>query len=97
MSDPRHSFKLMLFRKSGKKPSKKHDIEEKYAADGLPYEIYGEGLGLEDISKLYDKFLKQTQKNSNTDDDWEEVEPNKKDNKYGDDSDDEIDVDEEFL
>jgi len=87
----------MLLRKKGEKVNNKsHQTEEKFDKDGIPYEIYGEGYGLEDIKSFLDKFNKQANTNSNTcktDDDWEEIEDKKANlNKSGD-SDNEIDID----
>lgn len=91
----------MLLRKKGEEVNNKnHHAEEKYDKDGFAYEIYGEGYGLEDIKSLLNKFNKQVGKNSNTDDEWEEIEDenDKKANlNKSADSDDEMEIDEEDI
>ncbi len=93
---------MLLRKKSEEVNNKSHHTEEKLDKDGIPYEIYGEGYGLEDIKSLLNKFNKQVNKNSknNTDDDWEEIEDEntKKSNlNKSADSDDEIEIDEEDI
>lgn len=95
---------MMLLRKKGEEVNNKsHHTEEKLDKDGIPYEIYGEGYGLEDIKSLLNKFNKQVNKNSNnknTDDEWEEIEDEntKKSNlNKSAGSDDEMEIDEEDI
>lgn len=94
---------MMVQRKKGEEVNNKsHHTEEKYDKDGLPYEIYGDGFGLEDIKALLNKFNKQVNKNmNNSDDEWEEVDEaeNKKGdfNKSADSDNDEMEIDEEDI
>jgi len=90
---------MMLLRKNGEKVNNKsQNPDEKYDKNGIPYEIYGDGYGLEDIKVILDKFNKQVNKISNektSDDDWEEIETDEANDKNLNKSDDsdEIEVD----
>jgi len=92
---------MMLLRKKGEEiNNKSHNTEEKYDKDGIAYEIYGVGFGLEDIKSLLNKFNKQVNKNitnSNTDDEWEEIEDEDNKKTKSANSNDEMEIDEEDI
>ena len=60
MENGRHGYKMMLLRKKGRK--EKNENEEKFDSNGIPYEIFGEGHGLEDLRKLLKTKKMQIQK-----------------------------------
>lgn len=83
---------MMLMRKKGRRENKE---EEKFDSDGIPYEIFGEGIGLDDIKKLFNKFNKEA--GNPIENEWEECDSEGKVLENSDDS-RSIEVDEEdFL
>ncbi len=60
----------MLLRKKGKIEKKEMDL--KFDSNGIPFDIFGEGHGLEDLKKLLKKVDKELGKKSSEDLDWEE-------------------------